>query len=408
MIKLIDIGTIILSSGILLLCYLLFMRKERYHQLNRFYLLLSLLFSSLLPFLRFQVPAKQMIIAIPDNLPMVSEAATLPFGTMVYAAGALLFFILFLFKMLKVLKQVVGKYYVVMNGLKVIHQPAQKAPFSFFRYVVVDIAAFESDELDLVLRHEAAHAKQWHTIDILFVELAGVVCWFNPFVWVYKSALKSLHEYVADESVLHSNTSRNGYFDLILKQIRHQNRLVPVHSFSAWAVKSRIRMMMENKTGRHRWLRYLPVVPLVTLLVVGNSLLASSENVPSFMENIVVPAVVSPSFSEHSDVADTVPPERGKAKRAVRQAKPHSKQEESVSQLDVLESQSWLATQYGDPVEFHEETPATKQEVHYTVRVVCDDPQVYQVTTKPKWVPHTGSHPDDAQYPYPVSTPEKP
>lgn len=408
MVKIIDIEIIVLSSGLLLLCYFLFLRKEKYHQLNRAYLLFSLTFSSLLPFIRFNVPEQHLMPNTQVILTTVTETSAIPFGKIIYVTGVLFFLILFFFKVFKVLRQIIGKQYTEMNGLKVIYQPAQKAPFSFFRYVVVDIAAFESDELDLVLRHEAAHAKQWHTIDILLVELAGVVCWFNPFVWVYKSALKSLHEYVADESVLHTNTPRNDYFDLILKQVRHQNRLVPVHSFSAWAVKSRIRMMMENKAGRHRWLRYLPVVPLVALLVVGNSLLASSENVLSFMENIVVPAVVSPSFSDHSDVTDTVPPERVKAKRVVRQAKRHSKQEESVSQLEMLESQSWLSTQYGDPVEFHEETPATKQEVHYTVRVVCDDPQVYQVTTKPKWVPHTGSHSDDSQYPYPVSTPEKP
>ena len=48
-----------------------------------------------------------------------------------------------------------------MNGLKVMDNPEQKVPFSFFHYVVVDSTTFELDELDLVLRHEAAHAQQW-------------------------------------------------------------------------------------------------------------------------------------------------------------------------------------------------------------------------------------------------------
>ena len=408
MFKLLDIGIIVLSSGIFLLCYLLFMCKEKYYQLNRCYLLFSLTFSSLLPLVRFSIPEQQHLI--PNTqiiLTTVAQSSSVQFGTIFYLVGALLFFLFFLLKLFKVLRQIVGKHYTEMNGLKVIDNPEQKSPFSFFRYVVVDLAAFDLEELDLVLRHEAAHTKQWHTLDLLFVEIVGVVCWFNPFVWAYKSALKSVHEYAADEAVIHSNVLRDDYFDLILKQIRHRNRIAPVHSFSAASIKSRVRMMLEMRNGRYRWLRYLSVIPLVTLLVVGNSLLASSNTVPSFMENVVVPAVVSHSFSDYSDGAETVPTESVKAKRVVRHAKPRQKQEESVSQLEVLESQSWLSTRYGDPVEFYDEESASEQKIQYTVIIHGDEPQIYHVT-KSKWEPYTEGHFDKAKYPYRISTPERP
>ena len=380
MFKLVDIGVIVLSSGIFLLCYLLFLRKEKYHQLNRFYLLFSLAFSSLLPFIKFSVPVQPLMPNTQSFLTTVTEAPAIPFGMVLYVAGAALFLILFLLRLFKVLKQIIGKHFIELNGLKVMDNPEQKVPFSFFHYVVVDSTTFELDELDLVLRHEAAHAQQWHTLDILFVELVGVVCWFNPFVWAYKSALKSQHEYAADATVIHSNVPRNDYFDLILKQIRHQNRLAPVHSFSATAVKSRIRMMMAIVHGRHRWMRYLSVIPVLVLLVVGNSQLASSKNIPSFMENVVVPAAVSQSLSENSDKTETVPMENIKAKRAVRQTKTHSQHTDEVSQPNVLESQSWLSTQYGDPVEFYDKVPDAKQEEHYNVIVTGDAPQIYQVS----------------------------
>ena len=380
MFKLVDLGIIVLSSGFLLLCYMLFLRKEKYHQLNRFYLLFSLAFSSLLPFIKFSIPEQHLIPNTQFFLTMVTEAPAIPFGMILYVAGAALFFILFFLRLFKVLRQIIGRHYIEMNGLKVIDNPEQKVPFSFFHYVVVDSTTFELDELDLVLRHEAAHAQQWHTLDILFVELLGVICWFNPFVWAYKSALKSQHEYAADAAVIHSNVPRNDYFDLILKQIQHQNRLAPVHSFGATAVKSRIRMMIAPVHGRHRWMRYLSVIPMSALLVAGNSLLASSKNVPSFMENVVVPAAVSQSLSEYSDKAETIPTETVKVKRVVRQAKSQQKREENISQLEALESQSWLSTQYGDPVEFYDEAPDTKQEEHYNVIVTGDAPQIYQVS----------------------------
>ncbi len=380
MFKLVDIGVIVLSSGIFLLCYLLFLRKEKYHQLNRFYLLFSLAFSSLLPFIKFSVPVQPLMPNTQSFLTTVTEAPAIPFGMVLYVAGAALFFILFLLRLFKVLKQIIGKHFIELNGLKVMDNPEQKVPFSFFHYVVVDSTTFELDELDLVLRHEAAHAQQWHTLDILFVELVGVVCWFNPFVWAYKSALKSQHEYAADAAVIHSNVPRNDYFDLILKQIRHQNHLSPVHSFSATAVKSRIRMMMATVPGRRSWMRYLSVIPMSAFLVVGNSLLASSKNIPSFMENVVVTAEVSQSHSEYSDKEVTVPTENVKAKRVVRHAKKHSQHTDEVSRPNVLESQSWLSTQYGDPVEFYDEAPDTKQEEHYNVIVAGDAPQIYQVS----------------------------
>lgn len=380
MFKLVDFGVIVLSSGFLLLCYMLFLHKEKYHQLNRFYLLFSLAFSSLLPFIKFSVLVQPLMPNTQSFLTTVTEAPAIPFGMVLYVAGAALFFILFLLRLFKVLKQIIGKHFIELNGLKVMDNPEQKVPFSFFHYVVVDSTTFKLDELDLVLRHEAAHAQQWHTLDILFVELVGVICWFNPFVWAYKSALKSQHEYAADASVIHSNVPRNDYFDLILKQIRHQNRLAPVHSFSATAVKSRIRMMMATVHGRHRWMRYLSVIPVSAFLVVGNSLLASSKNIPSFMENVVVPAAVSQSLSENSDKTETVPMENIKAKRAVRQTKTHSQHTDEVSQPNILESQSWLSTQYGDPVEFYDEAPDEKQEEHYNVIVTGDVPQIYQVS----------------------------
>lgn len=407
MIKLVDIGVIVLSSGLFLLCYLLFLRKEKYHQLNRAYLLFSLTFSSLLPFLQFRLPVQTEAIHHVVNISAVAEPSVNHIGWIIYAAGTSLFLILLVLNLFKVLRQIVGKRFTEVDGLRVINRPGQASPFSFFHYVVVDFTIFEPDELDLVLRHEAAHARQWHTLDILFVEVVDVVCWFNPFVWAYKSALKSQHEYAADAAVLHSNVSSDDYLDLILKQIRHQNRLAPVHSFSAAAVKSRIRMMVASAKGRRRWMRYLFVIPVVALLVVGNSLLTSEQKVIPFIENVVVPAVVSQSYSTDSDDAEPVPIESVKTKRVVRQATPNQKQEESVSQLEVLESQSWLSTRYGDPVEFYEEKPSSKQKEQYTVVVVGDEPQIYHVTTH-KVERYTVSHPDDIQHPYPISTPEKP
>jgi hypothetical protein len=406
MFKLIDIGIIVLSSGMFMLLYMILLRKERFHQLNRFYLLFSLLFSSLLPFLRFKVPEQYSTPNTQIILTTVTKTSSFHFGMIFYVAGTALFFIFFLLKLMKVLRHILGKPFSEMNGLKVINHPGLKAPFSFFRYIVVDLTTFEPDELDLVLCHEAAHARQWHTLDLLFVELVGVVCWFNPFVWAYKSALKTVHEYAADAAVLHSNVTRDDYFDLILKQIHRLNSFALVHSFSAIALKSRIRMMSASVNGRYHWMRYLPMIPVLALLVVVNSLLASETSIPSAIENLIVPEMVKeqPLMSSVDEVSIV---NHKKVNKTPRRTKSCPKSEENISQQNVLESQSWLSTQYGDPVEFYEEKPATKREVHYTVMVVGDEPQIYQVTT-PRIAGYAHTHESEAPKAYQIATPENP
>ena len=131
-----------------------------------------------------------------------------------------------------------------------------------------------------------------------------------------------------------------------------------------------------------RWLRYFSVIPIVALLVVGNSLLASAKNVPSFMENVVVPVVVSQSFSENTNKIDTIPTKSVEAKRVVRQTKVSSEPaEKDVPLPNVLESQSWLSAQYGESVEIYEEKPVSKQEEIYFVRTTGDAPEIYRVNT---------------------------
>lgn len=389
MIKLVDIGVIVLSSGLFLLCYLLFLRKEKYHQLNRAYLLFSLTFSSLLPFIRFSLPEQPLMSNTQIFLTTVTKTSTIPFGTILYVAGAVFFFILFLLKLFKVLRQIIGKHYNERDGLKVIDNPGQKAPFSFFRYIVVDSAAFDSDELDLVLRHEAAHARQWHTLDLLFVEVIGVVCWFNPFVWAYKSALKSLHEYAADAAVINSNVPRNAYFDLILKQVRQQNRLAPVHSFSAWAIKRRIQMMLcvcgDAKfcvsTNRRRWLRYLSAVPVFALLVVGKALFVSASALPIPMMKTIESAVSLELPKNTVSEKSEIPELRQVRKKPSREVIVTQETIDDKESQNVWESQSWLSIQYGDPVEIYEEKPISKQEEQYFVKTTGDVPVIYRVNT---------------------------
>gem|GEM_PF-6013398 len=54
--------------------------------------------------------------------------------------------------------------------------PAMPAPpFSFFHYIVISPAAFEPEEYRQIILHERSHSRQWHSLDVLFAEIACII-----------------------------------------------------------------------------------------------------------------------------------------------------------------------------------------------------------------------------------------
>lgn len=142
-------------------------------------------------------------------------------------------------------------------------------------------------------------------------------------------------------------------------------------------------MMVAVNKSRYRWLLYISLIPVLAFIVVTNSLLASEVKVPSIMEIPVIKETVNNSSFDSPDDENIVV-HNNDAKTVSHRAKARPELDENISQPDVLESQSWLSTRYGDAVEFYDEKPSSKQEVHYTVTIVGDEPQIYQVTVPDK------------------------
>src|SRR5690606_8580264 len=85
-------------------------------------------------------------------------------------------------------------------------------PHSFFQYIFVNKQAYKNEAIDSnILKHEAVHGKQWHSVDVLFIELIQVFFWFNPLIFLYKEAIKLNHEYLADAAVLAGGANLYNY-----------------------------------------------------------------------------------------------------------------------------------------------------------------------------------------------------
>jgi beta-lactamase regulating signal transducer with metallopeptidase domain len=62
------------------------------------------------------------------------------------------------------------------------------------------------------------HARQWHSADVLIIEAVMIINWFNPIVYLYRFAIKHVHEFIADRQALKAGTNKADYAMLLLSQ----------------------------------------------------------------------------------------------------------------------------------------------------------------------------------------------
>ena len=255
--------------------YWLSLKNETYFILNRFYLVSAIVFSFIIPGLRVTSPFRS--VRVPSgtvNLMPVREVSAPSFGwaeilLAVYAAGALLFLIRFvfhLFKLWSVIRRCGWRYH---RDCKVISVDREFAPFSFLNFVFLNEGAVSPDDLERILAHERVHIQQGHSLDVLLMELVITLHWFNPFVWPYKKSLQETHEYLADDGVIAQGFSAARYKLLVFEQHVGAQLFEFANNFKQSQIKRRLTMMSKIKSRNAAKLKLLVVLPLASFLVLA-------------------------------------------------------------------------------------------------------------------------------------------
>ncbi len=100
-----------------------------------------------------------------------------------------------------------------------------------------------------VLQHEMIHSKQWHTFDILIIELLNCVFWFNPFVWLYKRQIRENHEFIADDQVIQSGVDITTYSNTIIYSGNNYGPMPFTSGFNFNHIKTRLIMLHQSKSS---------------------------------------------------------------------------------------------------------------------------------------------------------------
>ena len=273
---------------------LLFVNSNRF-QFNRLFLIGALLFSMALPVIGLLMGERapeivalkntmfpgytlNEIVITPDGpvaTPLAEALAADGAGKnislwrvigILYLIGVVVVGVLFLFKLARIVVLIVRSPKRKMNGYTAVYTHREQGSFSFFRYAFFPDETVEPD----IVRHELSHIAHGHSWDILFVELIMVLQWFNPFIYLYKRELQSLHEYCAYHDVVATGIDKKNYMMLILQQCTAVNFSNMSNNFSLILTKKRIKMITRNEKAKGLWWRLLATIPVLAVLVLSN------------------------------------------------------------------------------------------------------------------------------------------
>lgn len=259
--------------------YWLFLRKETFHQVNRFYLIGSSIISVLLPFadlssVKTWALAGQIQSLIYEyDLPelVVSQNTEHKLNWVLIISILYLTIVAFLF-----LKLAFG----VARAYAIIQSPSfnESNAFSFFGIIKIDK---KLPHFRTIRAHERVHTLQLHFLDLFFFELLTMVFWCNPVVYLYRATIKNLHEFLADEEASRTLPTVADYATLLLSK---QFKIAPEHLFvqqfhKKSTLKIRIQMLLKGKSNNWAILKYGVVAPILFMAVMVSSVSCSDNSV---------------------------------------------------------------------------------------------------------------------------------
>ncbi|MEL6812953.1 MAG: M56 family metallopeptidase, partial [Bacteroidota bacterium] len=262
--------------------YFVFLRKDTLFIAKRHYLLAGILAALFLPFLEFtqtiyrEAPTMDFE-PLADFHPMTTQmsvpqetASTVDWWQIVlalYALGVVILLGRLLVQFISLLRLINQYPSEKRRKYTFVKVDKEIAPFSFFRYIVYNPMAHSEEELQMILKHEQVHASQWHSLDLIAGNLAGILQWMNPFSWLYKKSLEENLEFIADNETVLSVSSKKQYQLTLVKASSPIIAPALTTQFYQSFIKKRIIMLNKSTSKRRNIWKLSIVLPLLALFL---------------------------------------------------------------------------------------------------------------------------------------------
>lgn len=282
-----------LVLALLYICIMPLLEKETFHRLNRIIILGCMLLSFIVPFIHFTGGTNPTVNMVRQavQLPEImidgngSEQSTWNLTNImicIYIIGVVAIFFMTVVQTSSLILRIRKCEQTTDNkGNIIVLTDYAISPFCFFHYIVMSHDDYTNNR-GFILTHEQEHIRLRHYIDLIVLQLATIIQWFNPFVWLIGKNLKAIHEFEVDEAVLNKGIDATQYQQfLVIKAVG--NRLQPfANNLNKESLKRRIIMMNQKKSNRWMMLKALFVIPVATLAV---SVFANTSDMSSMAKS---------------------------------------------------------------------------------------------------------------------------
>lgn len=180
----------------------------------------------------------------------------------IYLTGVLFYFARFVFLIVKLARTIKRGKVEKYNNYKLVLMEEELPPFSFFKYIFINKNAIKLKQFEQVMVHEQVHVVQRHSSDLIIAHAISIFQWFNPLVWYLQKAIKTTHEYIADDKVVNKGFELFDYQSLLLSQLVSIQSVVLVNNFNLISIKKRIMMMTKDKSRFTAKLKALFIIPV--------------------------------------------------------------------------------------------------------------------------------------------------
>ena len=302
-----------MALALLYTCIIPLLEKETFHRLNRILILGCLIMSFAIPLVHFTggtnptVDMVRQAVLLPEVLinGNASEQSVWSWAdimTCIYIIGVVAIFTMTVVQTASLILRLRKCEHITDNrGNTIVLTDYATSPFCLFHYIVMSRDDYANNR-NYILTHEQEHIRLRHSIDLIILQAATIMQWFNPFVWLIGKNLKAIHEFEVDEAVLNKGIDATQYQKfLVIKAVG--NRLQPfANNLNKESLKRRIIMMNQKRSNKWMMLKALFVIPVATLAV---SVFASNTGVSTVTGEAVRTANALPTANMQPQQPDT-------------------------------------------------------------------------------------------------------
>ena len=302
-----------MALALLYTCIIPLLEKETFHRLNRILILGCLIMSFAIPLVHFTggtnptVDMVRQAVQLPEVLINgdAKEQSVWSWADImicIYIIGVVAIFLMTVIQTVRLTRQLRQCEHITDNrGNTIVLTDCATSPFCLFHYIVMSCDDYANNR-SFILTHEQEHIRLRHSIDLIILQVATIIQWFNPFVWLIGKNLKAIHEFEVDEAVLNKGIDATQYQKfLVIKAVG--NRLQPfANNLNKESLKRRIIMMNQKKSNRWMMLKALFIIPVATLAV---SVFASNTGVSTVTGEAVRTANALPTTNMQTQQSAT-------------------------------------------------------------------------------------------------------